>query len=1073
MANQASKRKKASISLTLEQLGLDYLTKKWPDQEKFPLNIDDLGRSVYKILTDDLLEARDCLIVTGFTSLSKIVDAFGTNKFDNLKSIRILLGNDPILQKRAKYPFNFVEIELREYWISKGISLYLGSSVLSMIDKLEKNQVTIRFTKKSHAKIYITESHAILGSSNFSKQGLELQQEANIRKAQSDDYEDAKQIAENFYNEGKDYNKDLIDLLRQLLADVTWQEALARAIAEVLEGKWFASHNEFFQNLSEKQFWPTQFQGLIEAINILIDKGNVLIADPTGSGKTRMCSATIISFVYWLWQTGRQKLKSNVLLFTPPMVRSNWEAELTDLDFLNYKLRSLGILSNATEDNLKDILKEINISNVLIIDEAHNLLNPNSNRSRNVSTNNSDFKILITATPVNKRLEDLIRIIELLDIDNLSDHDFHHYKSIKEDKLREVKLEDRERLRSFIDNFLVRRTKAELNAIIDKDQESYKNKSGNYCRFPKVNDLSYQTKETDNDKQIVRAISKLATDLRGINYLNKFDPKKHLVKTEDDKKKYVSQRIEGAKHLAIYNIRACLRSSKVALLEYLFGTEQINADYDLNTAKEDSGDTINTIRDLSSKQPAIGFESNDFPVWITDMHAYQEACAKEISTYNQIAELASKLSVSREEGKVNEILKLLETNNIVIAFDSKLITLDFLNKMFQKAPHIKSFVATGTTKATVEKVLRICSPSTTYKDTVIFCSDMMSEGVNLQGASSLILLDLPSVVRLVEQRIGRIDRMDTNHKVIDVLWPNDSEEFSLKGDKRLINTSFFVNTTIGGNYHIPSALMDKHFENVESIETIQRELEEKRGEKGWEGSRNFFRPIELLKEQFVSKELYQLVKDVKSSIKVRVSFYKSGKNWCFIATKGTIKESPKWILLEPDVDPIFDFIEVAQKLNQYLPLAENDRLKWRQETLDFYLEIFRGQEKLLLPQKKRRVLEVAECLLTKRLLKEKDLKTKRLMQENLLLFKTSIKAEMVDFYSLSEMWLDILQPYINRMRDLPKNRRKALNLNTLRGEWRRINLNDITLQNILNNCPQAETIDGKIAACIIGMSSNE
>src|SRR5687767_14926688 len=89
MANQATKRKKANISLRVDQLGLDYLAKKWPDQERFPLNIDDLDRTVYKILTDDLLEARDCLIVTGFTSLSKIVDAFGTNKFNNLKSIRI------------------------------------------------------------------------------------------------------------------------------------------------------------------------------------------------------------------------------------------------------------------------------------------------------------------------------------------------------------------------------------------------------------------------------------------------------------------------------------------------------------------------------------------------------------------------------------------------------------------------------------------------------------------------------------------------------------------------------------------------------------------------------------------------------------------------------------------------------------------------------------------------------------------------------------------------------------------------------------------------------------------------
>ena len=1071
MANQVSKRKKTLSLSTEEQLGFNYLQKKWPDHEKFPLNLPDLSRTVYKLLTDDLLEARTCLIVTGFTSLSQIVDSFGTNKFGHLKGIRILLGNDPILQKRSRYPFNFVELELREYWIAKGISLYLGSSVLSMIDKLEKKQISIRFTKKSHAKIYITDSFAILGSSNFSKQGLEFQQEANIRKALSDDYDDIKRIAENYYDEGKDYSKELIDLLRQLLADVTWQEALGRAIAEVLEGKWFASHNEFFEKLTEKNFWPTQFQGLIEAINILIDKGNVLIADPTGSGKTRMCSATIISFVYWLWQTGRQKLKSNVLLFTPPMVRSNWEAEMTDLDFLNYKLRSLGILSNATEDNLKDILKEINISNVLIIDEAHNLLNPLSNRSRNVSTNNSDFKILITATPVNKKLEDLIRIIELLDIDNLSDGDFDHYKSIKENKLRDVNIHDRERLRSFIDNFLVRRTKSELNAIIDKDPESYKNKSGKNCRFPRVNNLSYPTRETSRDKIIADQISTLAKDLKGINYLNKFDPKKHLIKTEDDKRKYISQRIEGAKHLSIYNIRACLRSSKVALLEYLFGTKKINSEYGLNTTKEDSGNVIQTILDFSQNQPVLGFESNDFPIWLTDIKAYQEACEKEISIYNQIADLTLQLTESRENGKIDEILKLLTTNNIVIAFDSKLITLDFLNKILQNNPNITSYIATGTNKANVEKVLRICSAATTYRDTVIFCSDMMSEGVNLQGASSLILLDLPSVVRLVEQRIGRIDRMDTNHDTIDVLWPNDSDEFSLRGDKRLINTSVFVNTTIGGNYQIPAELMDKHFENVESIEAIQQELEEKRGEKGWEGSRNFFRPIEQLKEKFVPDDLYQLVKDIKGSIKVRVSFYKANKNWCFIATKGSLKESPKWILLESEEEPIYDFIEVAKKLTKFLPLVESSRLEWKQLVLDLYLEKFRGQEKLLLPQKKRRALEVAEYILTQKLDREKEVGKRQLLQDNLLLFRESIKSEVVDFYSLAELWLDVMQPYLNNMRDLPRNRRKALNLNSLKSEWKKVELTEEILQYILINCPQAESIDGKIAACIIGVYS--
>src|SRR5690606_9516013 len=123
---------------------------------------------------------------------------------------------------------------------------------------------------------------------------------------------------------------------------------------------------------------------------------------------------------------------------------------------------------------------------------------------------------------------------------------------------------------------------------------------------------------------------------------------------------------------------------------------------------------------------------------------------------------------------------------------------DFFNKIVKDKSTASSFIATGANKSALAKALNICTGGSTHTNTVIFCSDMMSEGVNLQGASSLILLDLPSVIRLVEQRIGRIDRMDTNHKEIEVLWPNDSEEFSLKGDKRLISTSVFVSSTIGG-----------------------------------------------------------------------------------------------------------------------------------------------------------------------------------------------------------------------------------------------------------------------------------
>lgn len=1055
----------------LDQLDLDYDHKKWPDQEKFPLNIPDSGKKVNTVLEEDLLRSKEFLIVTGFTSLSKIVEAFGTNRFDNLRQVRILLGNDPIIRKRSKYPFNYVDLDIREYWLTKGISLYLGSSVLGIIDKFEKNKVWMRYTKKSHAKIYVGEEYATLGSSNFSKQGLEIQQEANIRVAHTEEnYEDIKKIANNFFSEGRDYNKEFVELLKQLLADVTWQEALARGIAEILEGKWFSSQNDFLEKLEPEKFWPTQYQGLIEAINILIDKGNVLIADPTGSGKTKMCSAIIISFIYWLWQSG-EKVKSSFLLISPPIVKDNWEAEFKNFDFYNYRLQSIGMLSSATEDKLKDIVKELKLSNLLAVDEAHNLLNPFSKRSKNLSGNSADYKVLITATPVNKKLDDLIRIIELLDIDNLSDVDFEHYKAIKEGGLKEVKAEDRERLKSFVDNFLVRRTKSQLNQAIDKNRDRYKNKSGKNCRFPLVNNKTYKTSETARDIEIVKKISASCKKLKGIHYLQKFDPPDYVIRTDDDKKKYIKQRIEGARNLSIYNVRACLRSSKMALIEYLKGTEYVKTNYQVKTPKDDTGHVINTITELKKSKPKLSFESTHFESWLISVDEYEKACQSEITVYEEILALTETLSTKREEGKVNQIIQMLNNHGIVIAFDSKVITLDYLNGILKDKPGVTSYVASGSNKSVIEKVLKICSSGTTHTNTVIFCSDMMSEGVNLQGASSLILLDLPSVIRLVEQRIGRIDRMDTNHDSIDVLWPNDDDEYSLKGDKRLINTSVFVNSTIGGNFQIPVELRDRHFDNVDDVKSMQRELDEWKGEKGWEGSNNFFSPIEQLKQKFIDDDLYELMRDVTTQVRTQVSFYQSKRSWCFITTRGSAKESPKWIFMELHKKPTSNFIEVSERLNEYLPLIENNRLKWDQTVLDTFLKQFRGYERILLPEKRRRALAVAEFILKEKIEKGvKDPETRRLLNTNFSLFNNSIKDEITDFYSLSELWLDILQPLLDDKRAKRMNRRRALNLNNLKDNWRRFSLTNKTLQHILDNCHKIESIDNKIAACLIGIA---
>lgn len=1063
---------KVSDDKVIIQSTLEFGKEKWPDQNRFPLNNSDLGRKVSHILEQDFLESSQCIIITGFTSLAIIVDWLGTDKYDNLKRIKILLGNDPILRKRAKYPFSFISLDLKEYWLNKGISLYLGSSVLNVIKKLESGQISVKYKDRAHAKIYVGDYHATLGSSNFSKSGLEQQLEANIRESKSGEYENLKRLAELFYHEGKDYNRQLILLLKELLADVTWEESLARAIAEVLEGRWFVDHNEFFKSLENKKFWPSQYSGLIEAINILIDKGNVLIADPTGSGKTKMCAAIMVSFIYWLWQNG-EKYRSNLLLFSPPVVSDNWKREFADLNFLNSSLRSLGLLSNTNEANLKDILKELEMADVLAVDEAHNLLNPLSNRSKKIAKNDASYNLLITATPVNKRLDDLIRIIELLDIDNLTDSDFEHFRDIKERNKTKVSREEIEKLKGFIDQFLVRRTKADLNKLIDKNREKYVNKAGNKCRFPKVNNQSYITAETISDKSIANEISKLSTQLLGINYLRSFEPPFYLLRNEKDTKTYIKQRLIGAQSLAIYMIRACLRSSKPALLEYILGTSFVKKEFDLNTSKNISGHVIETIKSFINTVPSKNESLNEalFPDWLKDQDLYNKACEKEISIYRKIVELTHNLSTSRENGKVNEIITLLKSNNIVIAFDSKLITLDFLNSMTKnRDSSINTFIATGSNSAVVEKVLRICSHGSKQSNTVVFCSDMMSEGVNLQGASSLILLDLPSVIRLVEQRIGRIDRMDTDHEQIDVLWPNDSEHYSLKGDKRLIETSAFIDVTLGGNFFIPADLRSKHFSNVDSIEALQSELNEHKGDLGWDGSHNFFKPIQELKETFIPDGIYEQIKEVQAQLKTRVSFYQSDKDWCFICTRGSSSSSPKWLFLEEGHKPFSDFISVANLLKEKLPFAKHQRLKWDQNRLNSFLGQFREYEKLLLPEKKKRALDVALFILKENRKKKtisKELKS--LINRNIALFSSTLQAEIVDYNNLAKLWLDILQPAIDHLRTRRNNRRKSLNMNSLKEHIKLIKLTDKKLEMILEKCETNDSIDSRIASCIVGI----
>ena len=238
------------------QIELDFDKVRWPEHDKFPLNQRSRNRYVEPIIYNDIENSENYIIVTGFTSLSNIVDFFGSKDFNKLKKLRILIGFEPNIRGRKKYLKFNLDKEIKDYWLKKGLSIMLGGAVINLIEKIRSGQVEFRFRDKLHAKLYVGDEHAILGSSNFSKNGLNFQEEANIRvqnsrtiELEKEQYKGIKLIANSYYEDSQSYDDKIIDLLERLIQNVTWEEALARAIAEILEGQWLKEYKDILEKL--------------------------------------------------------------------------------------------------------------------------------------------------------------------------------------------------------------------------------------------------------------------------------------------------------------------------------------------------------------------------------------------------------------------------------------------------------------------------------------------------------------------------------------------------------------------------------------------------------------------------------------------------------------------------------------------------------------------------------------------------------------------------------------------------------------------------------------------------------
>lgn len=1046
--------------------------------DRFPVN--RRGVTTKARLFADLNESRHPLIVAGYASLATIVE-FLAKMPDTVCQARLLIGSEPTpaALDGVRWRPRPVPEEAREYWLNRNFSILQCLNLLRAIDVVKEGRVAARVLDgtRLHAKIFVGDHAVTLGSSNFTAPGLEYQWEANARFEATEvkRYKEACSIAENYWAAGQDALGDLLALLESMLRVVPWQEALARGCLELLDGDWARDYLKRYAMPGDAELWPSQVAGVAQALWVLETTGSVLVADATGAGKTRMGAHLLRAIADRSWRSGRARGTYTVMV-GPPAVQRAWEHEAS-LASAGIKFRSHGQLSRKSSEDHDTRIDDVRRAQVLAVDEAHNFLNPKSNRTKILLGNLADHTVLFTATPINRGATDLLRLADMLGADNLAPTTIAAFERFLGARRlsRTLTTGEVKTLRNELQRFTVRRTKRRLNEMIDREPDAYRDSTGRRCRFPEHRTHMFELDEPAEDRQLASCITTLATNLRGVAYLRQPLELPEALRREGwDEDSYLHGRLRSAAFLSAYQVRATLRSSTCALVEHIAGTRAALQHYGLDASDKRSatGDVLSTLTKIAGKCPANHLKTAVPPDWLMDPDKHREACEEDRRRYEEMMQLAKQLSESRNDAKVALIRLLAGKENRLLAFDSRPITLALLQDRLKMADsELVTVLATGERPGERRKALRLLSPKATASRVVLLASDAMAEGFNLQGASVVVHLDMPSVVRIAEQRVGRVDRLDSPYESVDVYWPQDAPEFALRTDEKLVERLDTVETLLGSNVPLPEGMRQGVPVDPERfVEEIEKQSTD------WDGIQDAFSPVRELIEgsrALVPPNAVAAYRGVSNRVLSRVSVLKSESRWAFVCLSGTTHHAPRWIYVEPEKPLCTRLDEVAHQIRQRLT---NDpaALTLTEHSMDWLSTVVTQIQRdipALLPRRKQVALDEMAHILQS-YFKASAVKGDVTVADELRSLADAIEQRNSDrdWDAVADTWLDLVRPtWYKRLTSLRRSR--PVLLKDIRHTLIAEPLDPTRILEAFRALPTLPPLESRVAACILGLDA--
>lgn len=212
------------------------------------------------------------------------------------------------------------------------------------------------------------------------------------------------------------------------------------------------------------------------AYKVLQDmRGRALLSDEVGLGKTIEAGLIMMEYIM-------RRLVKKILILVPPSLVEQWEEEMKtkfNLDFVTYDSskfkeaengwesfdRVIASIHTAKHKKHRQTIEEISYD-LVIIDEAHHLKNRSTISWKFVNRLKKKYILLLTATPVQNKLEELFNLVTLLRPGQLATaSEFKQRYITRGDRL---KPKNPEELKQFVQGVMIRNKRSSNQILLTR-----------------------------------------------------------------------------------------------------------------------------------------------------------------------------------------------------------------------------------------------------------------------------------------------------------------------------------------------------------------------------------------------------------------------------------------------------------------------------------------------------------------------------------------------------------------------------------------------------------------------------